>query len=276
MSGTYTKEHVHVVFFGDGRESAVGAAVQEASSGVPIERVHAVIPNGAPQESTAFSNLPHENLIVEPNPRGKSAAIALAGCHLYRREPNALMVCVDVDASKQVAAILRENLGEIIAAADLPGSLVSVGKPTFDASCGGGVMVCGEALPSGPNTFHGVKYCISAAAAKRPHEGNSLQPVRINAWSLYSLMEAYRNYCPVDFQIINEMARTWNRDRDQTAELYGKLSSGEVENLLLSKVQSGFSNRNVFVRAELTNATPFAEGVSGDVLVMSPPSDIVH
>jgi hypothetical protein len=88
-------------------------------------------------------------------------------------------------------------------------------------------------------------------------------------------MEAYRNYCPVDFQIINEIARTWNREPEHTSELYRKLSSEEIDSLLLSKVQPGYPTRNVFVRGELTTAVR-GGAVPSDAMIASPPSNMTH
>jgi hypothetical protein len=238
--------------------------------------MHLIASGSNPDYLALLTKLPNENLIVEPEPRGKSPSIAFAGCHLYRRDSNSLMVHVAANGSEPVDQILQTNIGDIVAAAELPGSLVSLGVTRSASDVQGRALECGDCLSAGTNAFFGTRYHADQDSQKLASVGAQLlRPTRVNAWSVYALMEAYRNYCPVDFQIINEIARTWNRDPEHTSELYGKLSCEEIDSLLLSKVQPGYPTRNVFVRGELTTVVR-GGAVSSDAMIASPQRNTMH
>lgn len=225
MTTKVCQEHVHIVLNSENAsDTQLRELISVAAEFVTESRTHVIGP-----EPRCGDLLPAENELVEPVQQGLSPAIAFAGCHLYRRDPNAVMVYVDAKA-QNAAALLRKNFESMVEEAESPGCLVSL-------------------------------YLETESHA------------HLYAWSIYALMETYRNYCPIDFQIINEIARTWNRNPDKTAELYGKLHNEPVAEYLLSQVKPGYYTRNVRVLASTTIAPIRGEGVS-DQPIMGDPEDV--
>lgn len=225
MTTQVCQEHVHIVLNSENVSDAqLRELISVAAEFVTKDRTHVI-----GSKPRCGELLPTENELVEPLQRGLSPAVAFAGCHLYRRDPNVVMVYVDAKA-QNAAALLRKNFASLVEEAEAPGCLASLFV-------------------------------------------NTETPAHLYAWSIYALMETYRNYCPIDFQIINEIARTWNRNPQKTAELYGKLSNQPIAEYVLSKVKPGYYTRNVQVLTSTTIAPISGEGIS-DQPIMGDPEDV--
>lgn len=98
------------------------------------------------------------------------------------------------------------------------------------------------------NNFGGILDAVEAPGALVTLQKDGT-PTGIYAWSIYAIMESFRNYCPVDFPIIDEIAKTWGRDEQHTRELYDKLTFDSIEGRVLQKVRPGYPTRNVSVQA---------------------------
>ena len=199
MTTTTCQDHVHIVIYAGNREAELDdrdATIRMARELVGTERVHVVS-----ARNTSIPGVRAENLLVEPIATGKSPAIALAGCHLYRRDPNIVMVYVD-SLAKDAAMQLRQDFERIVDEAESPGCLVSL-------------------LDDSETCSH------------------------IYAWSIYALMECYRNFLPLDFQVINEIAKVWFRAPQRVEELYSRLAKENVAESLLARIKPGYYVRNV-------------------------------
>ena len=190
-------QHVHIVFSTSGTgvsPDTLKTFLATAGKLVDPSRVHVISP-----DAEQLADAGQFNQIKEPLQRGRSAAIAYAGCHLYRLDPTATMVLVPADEVSVDA--LRNSFQDIVLAADAPGSLVAV------------------------------------------HQ--NAQPTGVYAWSVYSLMETFRNYCPVDFPIINEIVRTWNSPVEAKRDLYAKLESEGHRTAFAGSIDSGLPDTPV-------------------------------
>ena len=110
-------------------------------------------------------------------------------------------------------------------------------------------------VPANEEAFAALQDNFSALteAAEAPGSLVSLsereQATGLYAWSVYALMETFRNYCPVDFPIINEMVRSWNGEPETKRELYDKLVCEDIEQRLLDKLIPGYPTRRVTVES---------------------------
>lgn len=95
----------------------------------------------------------------------------------------------------------------------------------------------------------------------------------IYAWSIYALMETYRNYCPIDFQVLNEIAKVWDGEPTRIKDLYGKLANEPINVRLLGKVSPGYPTKNVVVAESTVNATaaPIRGGAVSDGAITPSP-----
>ena len=227
MSDKNKRDHIHVVIKTDGVQGSSTTLTKLIDTAIQLTsrtNVHVIV---SASNAKLAPQLPADNVIVEPVARGKSAAIAYAGCHLYRKDPTAVMVLVNCEP--QAALILLErNFETLLKAVDEPGSLVTLA----DASN---------------------------------------QSTGIFAWSIYALMETFRNHCPRDFPVINEIARTWSHSPETSARLYSKLACEDIATRLLRKVHPGYPTRNVTVTAETPIAPVRGGGISDQPVIADLP-----
>ncbi len=226
MSETHKLEHVHIVI--SVRKEPTDHLLELARAATKLvgsSNVHIVIGHNA---AKLLGEMPAK-VIALPSDRAQSAAIAYAGCHLYRMDPTAIMILVDAD-SPDSKRQLESNFAGLMKAADQPGAMVTLGSL---------------------ENFHS-----------------------IHAWSIYSLMETFRNHCPVDFPIINEIARTWGRDPIAIKRLYEKLPSEEIAEKLLVKIRAGYPTYNVVLKEANPLPNPPAIDPLTDPSTISSPKDL--
>lgn len=89
--------------------------------------------------------IPEENFIIEPLPKGTASVVGLAAVFLMRRNPNAVMVVLPADHFIENLSLFHQLLQQGYEAAD-QGSLVTMGiRPVF-ASTGMGYIEKGDRL----------------------------------------------------------------------------------------------------------------------------------
>lgn len=237
-------EHAYFVFScGEFARQDVRELVDACSGSILDSHFCPVVP---PEAYTwAQEDLPRAGLVLEPSSRGRSAALAFASCELYRRDPNAVMIYAESVDGVPTAELLRRHIGDLLEAADLPGSMVTLGWPCVPEAATATLLECGSERLLDVDAYEAKSYRVGA---NPPATGDWLQSAHIHAWSVFALMETFRNFAPVDFQVLNELVRTWNRDPAWSAELYGKLTVKPIDELLLQAIQPGYPTRNLFVR----------------------------
>lgn len=197
---TCDTKHIHIVFnandFGHDHPRLL-KLVETARQLVTTNRVHLITSGEKRSQISQTTQLPGDNLIIEPAKVGGSAAIAYAGYELFRLDPNAIMVFVGSEATHDQ---LDSNFERLATEAANPGAIVSL--KADGTAC-------------------------------------------IFAWSIYALMETFRNHSPVDYQIINEMVRVGSRDPDRTEQLYLKLKRDSIETTLLNRMSLGYPTQHI-------------------------------
>lgn len=226
MNETPKLEHVHIVI--SVRSTPTDHLLELTRTATKLagrSNVHIVVGRDAAKSIGETQ----ANVITLPTDQGQSASIAYAGCHLYRIDPTAIMILVEA-ASPNAKMQLEANFANLVAAADQPGAMVTLGSlENFNS---------------------------------------------IHAWSIYSLMETFRNYCPVDFPIINEIARTWDRDPLAIRRLYEKLPSEEIAEKLLVKIRAGYPTYNVVLKEATPMPNPPGVGTVSNPTTLSSPEDL--
>lgn len=121
-------------------------AVQRLQALLPPERILVVTSQQQAAELKAHApELPAENYILEPQPRGTAAAIGLAAAALSQRDPQAVMIVLTADHYIGNEAGFHRYLEAAVALAQT-GPLVTLGiQPTFAATQYGYIQL-GESL----------------------------------------------------------------------------------------------------------------------------------
>lgn len=100
--------------------------------------------------------IPSENFLIEPMPKGTASVVALAAAHLQKREPKSIMAVLTADHIIENVLGFQNILSEaeLLAHRDL---LITLGiKPTFPSS-GYGYIHIGSSI-SGSNAFHVIEF----------------------------------------------------------------------------------------------------------------------
>lgn len=124
--------------------------------------------------------LPAENFIIEPGPRGTAPALGLAAVDILRRDPRATMACLTADHFMADEARFREVLQAAHAVAQT-GALVTLGiAPTYPAT-GFGYIQRGEAL----GVFGGFTAYRAARFKEKPPraEAEAMLADGLHAWN---------------------------------------------------------------------------------------------
>lgn len=207
------KDHVHIVLDTETASNA-DSFQQLATTAIDLvgaQNVHLMKSPSTPDVRVSAIN--KENVLVEPAAVGGTPSIGFMGCHLYRKDPNAVMIWVRPDR-EDAAKDLQNNFSQLLSLVSQPGTMVSLG---------------------------------ANEAAETPESSSEPQePSGIYAWSVYALMESYRNYSPIDFQVLNEIVKVWETDNSRIEPLYCKLSREPITELLLNKVTEGYPTHHVF------------------------------
>lgn len=119
--------------FGD--RSLYQIAVERLLPLMPAERILVVT---VAEQSASLQDqtpeIPRENFIIEPHPRGTASVVGLAASYLQHRDPESVMAVVTADHYMKNEEAFRETLTAAYQLA-LEGSLVTLGiPPTFPAT----------------------------------------------------------------------------------------------------------------------------------------------
>lgn len=132
-----------------GPRSMLVETVERVLPLVPLERIHVLTgPEHAPLVAQQLPDLPAENIMVEPSPRGTAPCLGLAALRLFRRTGRLDDVMISLHADHVVTQVdrFREAL-RAAAAVARDGHLVTIGIiPTYPET-GFGYVERAEALP---------------------------------------------------------------------------------------------------------------------------------
>jgi mannose-1-phosphate guanylyltransferase len=154
--------------------------------------------------------LPAENFIIEPSPRGTASVVGLAAIELIRRNPDATMACLPADHFVQDDERLR---GALNAAAQTAQQeyLVTLGLKPAAADAGYGYIEKGQALESaqGFNVFEvrSFKEKPSVELAERyVASGSYLWNAGIFVWRAEAILEKIGRLMPNLREALDEIA----------------------------------------------------------------------
>jgi len=130
-----------------GEKSLFQTTVERLEGFFPLERIIVVtVAEQAEMLKAQTPDLPEENFLLEPNPRGTASVVGFAAAVLHHRDPNAIMAVFPADHFIRNRDLFYHLLGTAVDVAEKD-FLVTLGiTPTFPAT-GYGYIQRGEKLP---------------------------------------------------------------------------------------------------------------------------------
>ncbi|HNT23512.1 MAG TPA: sugar phosphate nucleotidyltransferase [Anaerolineales bacterium] len=162
-------------------------------------------------------NLPKENFILEPMPRGTASVVGLAAVAIQQRDPNAVMVMLTADHFIANVAHFQQLLRAAYAAA-LDGYLVTLGiAPTY-AATGYGYIQAGEQL--GIYQGMGVQRVLrfkekpdEACAQQMLQSGDHAWNSGMFVWKTDAILAEFARQMPALNAQLQEVAQAWGSPR---------------------------------------------------------------
>ncbi len=199
-------------------ETMLQDAYQRLQPVIPAENI--LIGTGAAYVATVqeqLPGLPANNIVVEPSGRGTAPAIGLGAMHIYRRDPDAVMVVVTADHYiGQIARFQRVLRAATQVAHD--GHLVTLGITPSFPSTGYGYIRRGELLTTvdGFTVYHARRFTekpdaslAQAFLSSGLYSWNSGMFI----WQVKSIMAEFERQMPEFYAQLDEIGRAVDTPR---------------------------------------------------------------
>jgi len=164
-------------------------------------------------------NLPPENFLLEPSPRGTASVIGLAAIALQQRDPQAVMAVLTSDHFIGNEERFREHLRAALEVA-AQGYLVTLGiTPTF-ASTGMGYIQRGEPL----GQFRGLEVARALKFKEKPDAAHAKQMIASGdhvwnsgmfVWRAERILAEFERQMPELYAGLRQIAAAWHQPNRQ-------------------------------------------------------------
>ncbi len=231
-----------------GERSLLQQTVDRLTPFSPLERTIIVAgPAHADEIARQVPDLPTENIVIEPSPKGTAPAIGLAAILIHERDPDAVMASFAADHAVQNL----EAFGAAIRSAQLAASegwLTTIGLTPTRPETGYGYIERTEAIAS---TNTPVPVYVASRFTEKPDfelaeafisSGRFVWNASMFFWSVDRFIEELAIHQPSLFESLSAIAGAW-RSADRADVLQREWSSIEsmtVDQGLMEKV-SGFA-----------------------------------
>lgn len=167
--------------------------------------------------------IPIENFIIEPMPRGTASVVGLAGVALKHQDPHAVMAILTAD--HYIGNIQRFHQ-LLFAARDvaLEGHLVTLGiEPTYPAT-GYGYIQSGETI----GRYHGLEVHRVIRFKEKPEEAQAIEMIErgdhawnsgMFVWQVEDIMREFKRQMPELSSGLDDISRAWGTS-NQSQVLY--------------------------------------------------------
>ena len=196
-------------------------AVQRLTDVFPAERILVVtVADQAAELRQQAPEIPADNFILEPMPRGTASVIGLAGVVLQERDPDALMAVLTSDHFIGNEDKFKQHLLAAVQVAQ-DGYLVTLGIEPTSPSTAYGYIQLGESIGTyqGLNVYHALRFkekpgesqAVSLLASG-DHAWNSGMFV----WRVDQIMEEFARQMPDLSARLDTISQSWNTpDRER-------------------------------------------------------------
>jgi len=219
-----------------GEASLFQTAVRRLEGVFPPERILVVtVREQAPDLQSQAPQIPAQNYLIEPLPRGTASVVGLAAVALQNRDPQAVMAILTSDHYIGNEDRFRHLLStaELVARDDF---LVTLGiEPTF-AATGYGYIHKGQPLDS----YNGMDVFRVARFTEKPDEETARRFLESGehswnsgmfVWQVNSILAEFERQMPSLFVSLQEIASAWGSasQRDVIQRVWPELKSETID-----------------------------------------------
>ncbi|MBN2149341.1 MAG: NTP transferase domain-containing protein [Anaerolineales bacterium] len=235
-------------------DSLFQVAVKRLNGLFPAERICVVtVAEQARELQAQCPEIPAENFIIEPMPRGTASVVGLAAVALKQRDPQAVMAILTAD---HFIADVAQFQGLLRAAFDVAqdGYLVTLGiTPTFPAT-GYGYIQSGEQL----GVYQSLAVFRALKFKEKPTEAQASQMISTGdhawnsgmfVWKVARILEEFSHQMPGLFASLQEIDQAWGTAHCQ--EVVGKIWTGLRSESIDYGIMEGARNVAVILAAGL-------------------------
>lgn len=165
--------------------------------------------------------IPSENYLIEPLPRGTASVVGFAALALRKRDPQAVMAVLTADHFIQNIEYFRNLLKEAYSVA-CSGRLVTLGiKPDFP-STGYGYIQFGERIEDFPQSqaFKVLKFKEKpdeVQAREFVERGDHYWNSGMFIWQVHRIMKEFERLMPALYRQLEEIGKSWNTSDQESA-----------------------------------------------------------
>jgi mannose-1-phosphate guanylyltransferase len=196
------------------------AAVQRLDSLFPPDRIYVVtVADQAKELQEQAPEIPAENYLLEPMPRGTASVVGLAAVAIQKRDPQASMAVVTADHIIKNEEKYRQLLLSAYEAAQ-DGYLVTLGiSPTHPAT-GYGYIQQGESL----GDYQNLKVYRALRFREKPSEERAREMLASGdhawnsgmfVWRVDRILDEFARQMPDLFFKLSEISQAWNQPQSQ-------------------------------------------------------------
>lgn len=195
-------------------------AVQRLAGIFPPDRILVVTVAGQAVElHQQAPEIPSDNILIEPDPRGTASVIGLAGIVLQERDPQALMAVLTSDHFiGNVDKFQRLLRSALLVAQD--GYLVTLGIEPTSPATGYGYIQRGESI----GVYHGLNAYLALRFKEKPDETQASEMLASGdhawnsgmfVWQVNQIMEEFARQMPELSTSLKKISQAWDtQDRE--------------------------------------------------------------
>lgn len=219
-----------------GPRSMLQATIDRLSPLVPAHQM-LVITGGAHAASVArqLPEIPEENIVVEPSPRGTGPAISLGAALIARHAPTAVMGSFEADHHVTDPAAFHRAIRAAVPVAE-EGYLVTIGITPTAPETGYGYIRVGEPIAQHQGTMvqRGLAFKEKpdrATAEAYLASGQYLWNASMFVWRVDTLLAALRTFLPEVHEILTAIAAAWDTPQREArlADLWPRLPDVTID-----------------------------------------------
>ncbi len=218
----------------DGKSSLLADTIARHAPLIPRERtfVLAAAAHQRPFRRALRGLIPANNLIVEPQARGTTVAIAYGAAIIKRRLGDGIIAAVAADHYIANAVQYRRTLADAIGLAATHESIVAIGIPPTRPDTGYGYQKIGRRVGAGFQIEKFVEKPALAIARRMVRSGRYLWNASMFVASTRTLAREFGEHSPALGVAAERLART---PRTKLARGYGRLRYDSFDRVILEK-----------------------------------------
>jgi len=234
----------------DGGPTLIQRTIQRVLPAVPAERILVVTAaEMAPAIRAQLTELPPENVLVEPEGRNTAPCIGWGSVEISKRarSPDAVMVVLPADHVIEDEEEFRDLMLDCTQAARSTNALVTIGiEPTHPDTGFGYLEVGGELGSWGDRSFLRVDRFVEkpdrARAQGYVDGGRHLWNAGMFVFSVAAIRDAFRQHLPDTWAVLENLRHSPER----LAELYGQLERTSLDYGIMERSQNVLTVRGAF------------------------------